>query len=255
MTRNTTNQQPPTTSGSIDVRMCECPADASLEAAKIIQETVKILPSAKLGLCTGRTPTRMYKTLAEMYHSDELDLSRVTTFNLDEYCGLPHNTQQSFRSYMQTTFFDHVNIPAGNVNFPGCEKEGANKFERKIVEVNGIDLQVLGIGVNGHIAFNEPGSSLDSRTRIVDLSESTIEENFPDHAHDIDSSPPTQAVTMGTGTILEAKCILLLATGQNKARAIQRALHGPITESCPASALRLHSRVTVLIDKEAGRFL
>lgn len=255
MMRDTANQQSLASSGRIDVRMCECPADASSQAAKIIQETVNTSPSAKLGLCTGRTPTLMYNMLTEMYQSGELDLSRVTTFNLDEYCGLPHNSQQSFRNYMQTTFFDHVNIPAGNIHFPGCEKEGADKFERKIAEVDGIDLQVLGIGINGHIAFNEPGSSLDSRTRIADLSESTIEENFPDHAQDIDNSPPTKAVTMGTGTILEAKCVLLLATGQNKARAIQRALHGPITKSCPASALRLHSRVTVLVDREAGRFL
>jgi len=255
MTRYKADQQLLPANGSIHVRVCEHLVDVSSEAAKIIQETASTFPSATLGLSTGRTPTLMYNILTKMYHDDELDLSGVTTFNLDEYCGQLHDAQQSFRSYMQTTFFDHVNIPACNSHFPGCELEGAENYERKIAEAGGIDLQVLGIGVNGHIAFNEPGSSHDSRTRIADLSDSTIKENFPNHARDVGNTPPTMAITMGIGTILEASRILLLATGRNKARAIQRALHGPISELCPASALRLHSNVTVLIDREAGRFL
>jgi glucosamine-6-phosphate deaminase len=221
----------------------------SLAAAELIVKAVRGKADVVLGLPTGRTPLGMYDALVEIYRKQDLDFSRVRTFNLDEYLGLPPNDRNSFRAYMRRHFFDHVNIPPQNVHIPD---QADNYYEQAICEAGGIDLLVVGIAANGHIAFNEPGSSFSSRTRVVDLAAETIENAAKQFAKD---AVPTQAVTMGIGTIVESRHILLLASGKAKADIVRRALRGPITESVPASILQTHPNVIAILDEEANLYV
>jgi len=228
------------------------------EAARTVANAVRRNPALRLGLATGSTTLGMYKELARLHHQEAVDFSRVLTFNLDEYLGLPANHPQSFRYFMQQNFFAHVNIPAANIHSPdgairGNYEQYCRSYEQAIRDAGGIDLQVLGIGRNGHIGFNEPTSSLGSRTRLKVLSKETTDDNrkFFGPGEEI----PQCAITMGIGTILEAKRILLLASGSSKAAAIAQAIEGPVTASVTASALQLHPDVTFIVDQPAGSLL
>jgi glucosamine-6-phosphate deaminase len=201
----------------------------SREAAEIVAEAVRLKPTLTIGLPAGNTPTGMYEHLA----AHQLDFAKVKTFNIDEYVGLAPDDARSFHAYMRRTFFDHINLPPKNIYFPDEE------YEQTIRAAGGIDLLVLGIGLNGHIAFNEPGAELTSRTRIVDLAPETV-------------APVRRGITMGIATILEARRILLLASGSSKREILRRALEGPVQESLPASALQLHPALTVIVDKAAS---
>ena len=227
---------------------------ASRHVAELISDAIGKNPSMVLGLATGGTPTQTYAELVRAHQEKGLDFSRVTTFNLDEYIGLGAQHERSFRAFMQHHLFDHVNISPANIHIPDGRSADPNahaiEYEDQIKAAGGIDLQILGIGRNGHIAFNEPGSSSASRTRVVALTQDTIEANarFFESIDEV----PTTAISMGIGTILEAKRILLLAFGEEKAEAVSRALNGPITEDHPASLLRLHDNVTFVVDDAAA---
>ncbi len=197
----------------------------------------------------------MYRELVRLHRDEKLDFSRVVTFNLDEYLGLSSNHPQSFHHFMRRNFFAHVNVTPGNTHIPdgaikGNYQQYCASYEETIRNAGGIDLQVLGIGRNGHVGFNEPTSSLGSRTRLKVLSTETIEDNRKFFAPE--EEIPQCAITMGIGTILEAKRILLLASGSSKAAAIAKAIEGPLTASVTASALQLHSDVTFIVDRDAG---
>ena len=225
------------------------------EAARMVANAVRRNPALRLGLATGSTMLGMYKELARLHRQENLDFSRVLTFNLDEYLGLPANHPQSFHFFMQQNFFSHVNVAPANIHIPdgaikGDHQQYCASYEDSIRSAGGIDLQILGIGRNGHVGFNEPTSSLGSRTRLKVLSKETIDDNrkfFAAH-----EEIPQCAITMGIGTILEARRILLLASGAPKATAIAKAIEGPVTASVTASALQLHSDVTFIVDREAG---
>ena len=212
-------------------------------------------PQTVLGLATGGTPLGVYRRLIEMHRLSKLSFHSVTTFNLDEYVGLSPDHPASYRTFMQTHLFRHLDIPNEKTHVPRGDAADLQKecldYERQISNAGGIDLQLLGIGTDGHIAFNEPGSSLASRTRIKTLTDSTRSDNARFFAGKIEHVPPT-AITMGIGTIRDAKQILLLATGSNKAEAVQACVEGPITSLVPASALQLHAHVTIAIDEAAA---
>jgi glucosamine-6-phosphate deaminase len=225
------------------------------EAARIVANSVRRNPFLRLGLATGSTTLAMYKELARLHRHDSLDFSRVVTFNLDEYFGLPSSHPQSFGYFMREHFFSHVNLAKSNIHIPDGAITGdydhyCRSYEQAIRDAGGIDLQVLGIGRNGHIGFNEPTSSLGSRTRLKVLTKETIEDNrkFFGPGEEV----PQCAITMGIGTILEAKRILLLASGSSKASAIAQAIEGPVTASVTASALQHHPDVTFLVDQAAA---
>jgi glucosamine-6-phosphate deaminase len=207
-----------------------------------------------LGLPTGSTPLRLYRALVDGFKRGEVDFADVHTFNLDEYLGLPADHPQSYRFFMQTNLFSQVNIKPDNVHFlsglPTDIENECEAYERAIQELGGLKLQILGIGRDGHIGFNEPTSSLASRTREKTLTRQTIEDNR--HFFEKDEEVPRWALTMGVGTILEAREILLLATGRAKADAVAAMIEGPVTTMCTASALQMHPRVTVVIDEAAA---
>ena len=226
-------------------------------AANIISAQIILKPDCVLGLATGSTPIGTYEELVERYNKGDLDFSAVTTVNLDEYKGLTKDNDQSYYYFMHHHLFDHVNIPAENINLPDgtepdSEKECA-RYEGLIRSLGGADLQLLGLGHNGHIGFNEPADAFDNETHCVDLQESTIEANkrFFASADDV----PRQAYTMGIGTIMRAKKILLVASGKDKAGIVKRAFTGPVCPQVPASILQLHPDVTVVVDAEAGSLL
>jgi glucosamine-6-phosphate deaminase len=222
-------------------------------AAKAVAEVLNSKPNAVLGLPTGSTPIGVYKELARMHKSEGLDFSGVRTFNLDEYVGLKKDHPQSYHYFMHENLFKHINILAQNVYIPSGTTDNYAAFcqwyEQRIKECGGIDLQLLGIGTDGHIGFNEPSSSLGSRTRIKTLARSTIEDNarFFDKIEDV----PIYAITMGVGTILEARRIILMANGANKADAVAQTIEGPVTSMITASALQLHPDVTAYLDRAA----
>lgn len=228
--------------------------EMSREAAKIIADMLRKKPNLVLGLATGSTPLGLYKELIRMYNEEGLDFSKVTTFNLDEYVGLPPSHDQSYHYFMYENFLNHINIDKRFTHIPHGMAQDIHAFcewyERRIKEMGGIDIQVLGIGVNGHIAFNEPGSSLGSRTRIKTLTEKTRKENarFFKNMNEV----PKYAITMGVGTVMDSKEILLLANGMKKANAAKAAVEGPVTAMCPASIVQMHKEVYVVLDKEAG---
>lgn len=232
-------------------------ADANAVAvygATMFQRQLQQKPASVLGLATGSTPVALYRELIARNRSGELSFRQVTSFNLDEYLGLAEDHPQSYRQFMQSQLFGQVDIELANTHVPpgnaADPHRACTEYEDAIKQAGGIDLQLLGIGRNGHIGFNEPSSSLASRTRIKTLTRETIADNARFFADD--EYQPQLSITMGIGTILEARRILLLATGANKADAIAATVEGPITAACPASALQLHPQVTVVIDEAAA---
>lgn len=224
-------------------------------SAEIIRDALLKKPNLVLGLATGSTPIGLYEALIRMHNTDGLDFSEVITFNLDEYVGIPPNHPYSYHTFMETHFFNAINISPENCHIPQstvvAHEEFCEKYEEAIVDAGGIDIQVLGIGKDGHIGFNEPSSSLGSRTRIKTLTQSTLEANAPHFGGSVDAVPK-MAITMGVGTIMEAKQCLLLASGESKAEAIAHAVEGPITAEVPASVLQMHPRTIVVIDEAAA---
>ncbi len=231
--------------------------EMSRVAARVVAKTLNAKPDAVLGLATGSTPLGLYKELVRMHNEEGLDFSQVTTFNLDEYVGLKKKNPQSYHYFMYENLFKHINIPNQNIYIPSGTTDNYEAFckwyEQRIVECGGVDLQILGVGTDGHIAFNEPSSSLGSRTRIKTLAKQTIDDNarFFDSAEEV----PVYAITMGVGTILEAQKIILLANGKNKADAVAAAIEGPVTSMITASALQLHQDVMFIVDREAASSL
>ncbi|MDA7864832.1 glucosamine-6-phosphate deaminase [bacterium] len=225
--------------------------------ADLIHEVVRENPSAVLGLATGGTPVGVYRLLVERFQASELDFSDLTTFNLDEYVGVGPEHDQSYRYFMQQQLFDHVNVIPERTFVPnGLATDieiHVDEYEEQIQQAGGIDLQLLGIGNNGHIAFNEPGSSIDSRTRQVDLTENTIEANsrFFKSAAEV----PRHAITMGIGTILESRRIVLMATGESKAEVVQAAIEGSADPTNPASLLQGHAGLTFVLDPASAHKL
>lgn len=227
--------------------------DMSRKAANIISTQVIMKPNCVLGLATGSTPIGTYAQLVEWYNKGDLDFSEVTTVNLDEYKGLPRTNDQSYYYFMHQHLFDRVNIDPERTNVPNgmepdAEKE-CGRYEELIRSLGGVDLQLLGLGHNGHIGFNEPGEAFEKETHCVDLTESTIEANkrFFASADDV----PKQAYTMGIKTIMQAKKILIVVNGENKADIVERAFFGPVTPEVPASILQLHNDVTLVGDEAA----
>jgi glucosamine-6-phosphate deaminase len=223
---------------------------ATAIATRIIARLLREKPNAVLGLATGSTPLLLYRALGRM----KLDWRRVTTFNLDEYVGLPKNHPQSYHHFMRENLFRHVNISPKNTHIPDSMTKDVAKscaqYERRIADAGGIDLQVLGIGTDGHIGFNEPTSSLASRTRIKTLTPQTRKDNarFFGSADKV----PHHVITMGLGTIMEARQCLMLAFGSKKARAIAATVEGPLTADVPASILQTHPNVKVFLDRGAA---
>jgi len=227
------------------------------KAARIIQQEWQKKNNLVLGLATGETPLGVYKKIIEMNQRKEIDFSSSIAFSLDEYLGLEEDHPQSFAFYMKENFFKHINIKMENIfrleGKPPDIETHCQEYEEKIKSYGGIDIQILGIGRNGHIGFNEPGSSLSSRTRVKTLAEETIRDNarfFTD-----EQEVPRFCLTMGIGTVMEAKIIILLASGKGKSDAIKSCVEGAVTASVPASALQLHPRVKILVDEEAGSLL
>ena len=234
--------------------------DVALFAADAVVEAIQANPRYVLGLATGSTPVSLYQELVRRYAANEVSFAEVTSFNLDEYIGISAAHPQSYRAFMNRHLFDRINIDHANTFVPMAEADqqqalasSAEQYEATIRAKGGIDLQILGLGENGHIGFNEPMSSLSSRTRIKTLSESTIEANK--RFFSADEFQPYLALTMGIGTILDSKNIILLATGQNKAAAVQAMIEGPLAAMVPASALQLHKQTTIVIDQDAASAL
>lgn len=226
----------------------------SRSAAIEVRNVLNSKPNAVLGLATGSTPLGLYQELVRMHREEGLDFSQVTTFNLDEYVGLSREDKQSYHYFMHENLFQYINIPPQNTYIPSGTTDNYEAFcswyEQRIVDCGGIDLQILGIGSDGHIAFNEPSSSLGSRTRIKTLARQTIQDNarFFDRPEDV----PVYAITMGVGTILDARKIILLAAGENKSSAVAAAVEGPVTSMITASALQMHQDVKLYLDKPAA---
>lgn len=227
--------------------------DMSRKAANIIASQVVLKPDCVLGLATGSTPIGAYKNLVEKYEQGDLDFSQVTTVNLDEYKGLPRENDQSYYYFMHDNLFDHVNVKPENTHLPDGTKEDANeecaRYEELIRSLGGQDLQLLGLGHNGHIGFNEPDAVFEKTTHCVDLQESTIEANkrFFASVDDV----PKQAYTMGIGTIMQAKKILVVVSGEDKADTVAKAFFGPVTPEVPASILQFHKDVILVADEAA----
>lgn len=227
--------------------------EMSRKAANIIAAQMILKPNSVLGLATGSSPIGTYKELVMMNEAGDIDFSDITTVNLDEYRGLPRDNDQSYYYFMNDNLFNHVNIDKARTHVPNGMVEDAEKecgnYEALIKEVGGVDLQLLGLGHNGHIGFNEPAGEFDKVTHCVDLQESTIEANKRFFAS-IDDVP-RQAYTMGIGTIMSAKKILVVVSGADKAEIVKKAFTGPVTPSVPASILQMHPDVTVICDAEA----
>lgn len=229
----------------------------SQRAADIFCELIHQFPYAVLGLATGSTPLATYHELVKRNRAGEVSFAQSTTFNLDEYVGVNRTHPQSYHTFMHQNFFSLIDINPSNCFLPEGDAEDlfaeCQHYEELIDEAGGIDLQILGIGTDGHIAFNEPGSSLASRTRIKALAQQTLRDNSRFFGS-IDEVP-RMAITMGIGTILEADHVLLLATGASKAQAVHDFVEGPVTSLMPASALQMHPKVTVLLDSSAAELL
>lgn len=230
------------------------PEAAAGLVARIVAHDLRVNPHLVLGLATGSTMERVYRHLVALHKEEHLDFSLCSTFNLDEYVGLLPSDPNSYRHYMEHHLFRHVNIDARNTHLPNgmaadLEAECRN-YEGLIHRFGGIDLQLLGIGKAGHIGFNEPLSALRSRTRVKALTPTTIKQNAPFFGGE--ERMPRRAMTMGVGTIIEARRCILLATGESKAEVVASAVEGPITSMVTASALQLHQRCTVVVDEAAA---
>ncbi len=225
----------------------------SRKAANILSAHVILKPDSVLGLATGSTPIGMYKQLIEWYNKGDIDFSQVHTVNLDEYLGLAPTHDQSYRYFMQANLFDHVNVPPENTNVPNGlapdpEAECA-RYNQVIADLGGIDVQVLGMGHNGHIGFNEPEESFELETHVVDLTDNTIDANARFFASR--DEVPRQAVTMGIKSIMQARHILVVVSGKDKAEIVKRAFFGPVTPKVPASILQMHPHVSLVADEAA----
>lgn len=230
--------------------------EMSERGAEIIAEVIKANPNATLGLATGSTPIGLYKRLISQYEQGEISFKNIHTVNLDEYVGLDGENNQSYRYFMNNQLFNHVGIDKNNTHVPcGVAEDMTKECERytKIIRDNLQDIQLLGLGSDGHIGFNEPGSPFDGHTHIVELEESTIKDNARlfDKIEDV----PKSAITMGIADVMQAKSVLLISNGANKAEAVKAMIQGEVTEDCPASILQRHNNVTVIIDKEAAKLL
>ncbi len=239
------------------VIILDSPEDVAQYSAEMIRRTVVRKPNATLGLATGSSPINIYRELIRAYRRGSVSFQACRSFNLDEYIGIDGKNPQSYRHFMQENLFKYIDIPQQNTHIPNgmaCNLEGeALEYEEHIQSNGGIDLQLLGIGHNCHIGFNEPGSSLSSRTRAKALTCETMKANsrfFKDK-----EIQPNMALTMGIGTILEAKKILLIATGEKKSMAIKQCIEGPISAFFPGSALQQHSDSTIVIDEAAASLL
>ena len=232
-------------------------AEASEVADRLVARQVREKPSSVLGLATGSTPCKLYQLLARMHREDGLDFSKATTFNLDEYVNLDPTHPASYHQFMEENFFSHVNVRRESVHIPdGMVADvpaHCADYERAIRKAGGIDLQILGLGSDGHLGFNEPGSSLASRTRIKTLTERTRSDNarFFTGAQEV----PHHVITMGLGTIMESRMCLLLAFGKAKAEAVAASVEGPVTASVPGSLLQFHPQAKVLLDAESASSL
>ena len=231
--------------------------EMSKVAAKEMAEDIKRNPEIVLGLATGGTPVGMYKELIRMYNEGELDFSKVTSINLDEYVGLSGDHDQSYRYFMNTNLFNHINIDKNNTFVPNGLAENIEEecmaYDARIQDIGGIDLQLLGLGANGHIGFNEPGEALSVGTHLTDLKESTIEANarFFDSIDDM----PRKAITMGLGGIMMAKKIMVIASGEGKAEVVKAMMSGKITTEIPATMLQMHRDVILIVDEDAAKLL
>lgn len=229
----------------------------SKKAAQIIGSQIILEPKSVFGFATGSTPEGMYKNLIKMYKEGLIDFSKITTFNLDEYYQLPIDNEQSYHYFMDKHLFNHININRENIHIPNgmsndIEAE-CDLYEKMIDNKGGIDIQVLGIGNNAHIGFNEPTINFNKGTHVVTLEESTRKANSR-FFNSIDEVP-TKAITMGIGSIFKSKKVLLLASGKNKAEAIYNTVHGKVTPQVPSSILQFHKDVIIILDKEAGSLL
>lgn len=222
--------------------------------ADIFIKQIKRKPDSVLGLATGSTPVALYKELIAAYQTGQVSFKKASSFNLDEYLGLTGSHPQSYRYFMNQQLFDHIDIDKSQTAVPPGDAEdpfsACEQYEESIKQKDGIDIQLLGIGRNGHIGFNEPSSSLMSRTRVKTLTRATIDDNA--RFFGPDEYQPHLSITMGIGTILESKKVVLLATGANKAEAIKATVEGPLTAACPASALQMHEHVVLVIDEAAA---
>ena len=232
-------------------------ADMSRKAANIIAAQVILKPDCVLGLATGSTPIGTYKELIKGYENGDLDFSLVKTANLDEYRGLERSNDQSYDYFMKANLFNHININFDNLNIPNGENPDADaeckRYEEVVKALGGQDLQLLGMGHNGHIGFNEPADEFVKETHCVDLQESTIQANkrFFEKVEDV----PTQAYTMGINTIMQAKMILVIVSGADKAEIVKKAFFGPVTPQVPASILQMHPNVVVVVDEAAASLI
>lgn len=231
--------------------------EMSMKAGELIFKKIRSNPRSTLGLATGSTPLGVYRYLIKDHHTNKTSYKEIQTFNLDEYIGINKDDPNSYHYFMQKNFFNHVDISFKNTHIPSGNasngEQECNRYEELVKDKGGIDLQLLGIGQNGHIGFNEPGTSFSSRTHIIKLAQNTREANsrfFPS----IDDVP-THAITMGIATIIESREILLLASGASKAEAVAALIKGEITENFPASVLQLHENVTLIADEAALRLI
>ena len=226
---------------------------ASQLAAKIVADLIKKKNNSILGLATGSTPLLLYKEMIRMHKEEGLDFSKITTFNLDEYVGLPPSHPSSYKSYMWENFFKHINIPEHKIHIPNGNTPDipafCREYEGAIMASGGIDLQILGIGTDGHIGFNEPSSSLTSRTRIKTLTEQTIQDNAPFFENE---ELPRHVITMGIGTIMECRQCMMLAFEEKKTDAVAKALEGPVTSTVPASILQMHPEAIIILDEASA---
>ncbi|TFG00788.1 MAG: glucosamine-6-phosphate deaminase [Promethearchaeota archaeon] len=242
--------------------------EMSKTAANLIVDQIKRNPKSVLGLATGSTPIGTYEELIRLHKSGNLDFSQIKSFNLDEYLGIsidldkPYNEDQSYARFMWEELFKHINIKEKNYHVPNGLTDNPHQFcrnyEKQIKDAGGIDLQVLGIGGDGHVAFNEPGTSFSSRTHITALTQQTLDDNY-ELFYKKSGIPrdemPHFAITMGIGTILDSRHTLLLASGERKAEVIAKAIEGPLTAQITSSSLQLHPKVTVVLDEEAASSL
>ena len=224
-------------------------------AADMVEELVRKKPACTLGLATGSTPVRLYEELAGRFIAGRMSFAQVSTFNLDEFIGFSRSNKRSYAHYMREHFFSRVDLRATNTFLPTCldvrdRRNVCERYEYEIRERGGVDLQILGIGANGHIGFNEPTSSLSSRTRVKTLTPQTVRDGS--QPLERGKSKPVLAITMGIATILDARSIVLLAMGRAKAPAVAAAIEGPVSAMCPASSLQFHRDVTVITDADAA---
>ena len=239
----------------IKIVKCADAEQAADKAFEVMKEYLK--PGMVLGLATGSSPLGLYKRMVKDYNENGTSYKEIKSFNLDEYVGLPISHPESYYAFMHRNLFDLIDIPEENTHVPsglGEDLEGQAKHYDEMIDADPVDIQVLGIGSDGHIAFNEPGTPFDSGTHVTDLAESTIKDNARFFDNDM-SKVPTKSVTQGIGTIMKAKNIIMIATGANKAQAVKDMVEGPVDVACPASILQKHDSVIVFVDEAAASLL